>query len=58
MRQVYNSSYQAQFQGLAQVPADLANEKTRKAYQQDITDVTAFLGITRPEKSPTSKVEC
>jgi integrase/recombinase XerD len=46
----------AQFQGLADVPpelewfANLPNEKTRRAYQLDITDFSAFVGIDRPEE--------
>jgi hypothetical protein len=45
----------AEFQGLADVPpelewlANLTNPKTRRAYQQDIQDFTAFVGISRPE---------
>ncbi len=45
-----------QFQGLAKVPpelewfANIPNEKTRKAYQLDITDFSAFIGINRPEE--------
>ena len=46
----------AQFQGLSEVPtelewfANLSNEKTRRAYQRDITDCSAFVGIHRPEE--------
>ncbi|MBS1221043.1 MAG: Phage integrase, partial [Proteobacteria bacterium] len=45
----------AEFQGLAAVPpelewfANLPNARTRRAYQQDVRDFTAFVGITRPE---------
>ena len=41
----------AQFQGLAEVPpelewfANIRNEKTRRAYQQDVKDFTAFAAI-------------
>jgi integrase/recombinase XerD len=46
----------AQFQGLSDVPpelewfANIPNEKTRLAYQLDITDFSAFVGIHRPEE--------
>ena len=46
----------AQFQGLAEVPpelewfANIANEKTRQAYRQDITEFTAFVSLQRPEE--------
>ncbi|CDH44028.1 tyrosine-type recombinase/integrase [Candidatus Contendibacter odensensis] len=46
----------AEFQGLADVPpelewfANIANAKTRRAYQQDVKDFTAFVGIVRPEE--------
>ena len=46
----------AEFQGLADVPpelewfANITNAKTRRAYQQDIKDFTAFVGINRPEE--------
>lgn len=46
----------AQFQGLSEVPpelewfANIPNEKTRRAYHQDITDFTGFVGIQRPEE--------
>jgi integrase/recombinase XerD len=46
----------AQFQGLAEVPpelkwfANIPNAKTRQAYQLDITDFSAFIGIHRPEE--------
>ena len=46
----------AQFQGLAEVPpelewfANIRNEKTRRAYQQDVKDFTRFVGIARPEE--------
>ena len=46
----------AEFQGLAEVPpelewfANLRNERTRRAYQQDVRDFTAFVGIERPEE--------
>jgi integrase/recombinase XerD len=46
----------AQFQGLSEVPpelewfANLPNDKTRRAYQLDITDFSAFVGIHRPEE--------
>ena len=45
----------AEFQGLAAVPpelewfANLPNARTRRAYQQDVRDFTAFVGIVRPE---------
>jgi len=45
----------AQFQGLADVPpelewfANLPNAQTRRAYQLDITDFSAFVGMQRPE---------
>ena len=44
----------AEFQGLAAVPpelewfANLPNLRTRRAYQQDVKDFTAFVGITHP----------
>ena len=46
----------AEFHGLAEVPpelewfANLPNARTRRAYQQDVRDFTAFVGITRPEE--------
>ena len=46
----------AEFQGLAEVPpelewfANIRNEKTRRAYQQDVKDFTGFVGIARPEE--------
>ncbi len=46
----------AQFRGLAEVPpelewfANIRNEKTRRAYQQDVKDFTGFVGIARPEE--------
>src|SRR5215510_5743743 len=46
----------AQFQGLAEVPpelewfANIPNEKTRRAYQRDLTDFSAFIGIHHPEE--------
>ena len=46
----------AEFQGLADVPpelewfANITNAKTRRAYQQDLKDFTAFVGISRPEE--------
>jgi integrase/recombinase XerD len=46
----------AQFQGLAEVPPELEwfvnipNEKTRRAYQLDITNFSGFVGINRPEE--------
>jgi integrase/recombinase XerD len=46
----------AQFQGLSEVPpelewfANIPNEKTRRAYQLDITDFSGFVGINRPEE--------
>ena len=46
----------AQFQGLSEVPpelewfANLPNEKTRRAYQLDITEFRTFVGIQRPEE--------
>jgi integrase/recombinase XerD len=45
----------APFQGLADVPSELEwcanipNEKTRRAYQLDISDFSTFVGIHRPE---------
>ena len=45
----------AEFQGLAEVQpelewfANLPNPRTRRAYQQDVRDFTAFVGITRLE---------
>jgi site-specific recombinase XerD len=44
-----------QFQGLANVPpeiewfANIANAKTRRAYEADINDFSAFVGVTCPE---------
>ena len=46
----------AQFHGLSDVPpelewfANLHNAKTREAYQHDLADFTAFVGIARPEE--------
>jgi len=46
----------AEFRGLAEVPpelewfANIRNEKTRRAYQQDVKDFTRFVGIARPEE--------
>jgi hypothetical protein len=46
----------AQFQALSDVPPDLEwfanipNAKTRKAYQLDITDFSAFVGINCSEE--------
>ena len=46
----------SEFQGLAEVPpelewfANIANAKTRRAYQLDVKDFTAFVGISRPEE--------
>lgn len=46
----------AEFLGLAEVPpelewfANIRNERTRRAYQQDMRDFTAFVGIERPEE--------
>ncbi len=46
----------AEFQGLAAVPpelewfANLPNARTRRAYQQDVRDFTAFVGIVRPDE--------
>ncbi len=46
----------AEFLGLAEVPpelewfANIRNERTRRAYQQDVRDFTAFVGIERPEE--------
>jgi integrase/recombinase XerD len=46
----------AQFQGLSDAPPDLEwfanipNAKTRKAYQLDIADFSAFVGINRPKE--------
>src|SRR5262245_9387228 len=46
----------AQFQGSAEVPpeiewfANIPNEKTLRAYQLEITDFSAFVGINRPEE--------
>jgi site-specific recombinase XerD len=45
----------AQFQGLANVPpeiewfANIGNARTRRAYEADIRDFSAFVGISRPE---------
>jgi len=45
-----------EFQGLAEVPpelewfANIQNEKTRQAYQQDVSDFSSFVGINRPEE--------
>jgi len=30
--------------------ANIRNEKTRRAYQQDVKDFTRFVGIARPEE--------
>ena len=44
----------AEFRGLAEVPpelewfANITNPRTRRAYQQDVRDFTAFVGIIRP----------
>jgi len=46
----------AEFQGLADVPpelewfANIANAKTRRAYQQDVQDFTTFVGIARVQE--------
>jgi site-specific recombinase XerD len=46
----------AQFQGLANVPpeiewfANIDNPRTRRAYETDIGDFSAFVGIARPEE--------
>ncbi len=46
----------AEFLGLAEVPpelewfANIRNERTRRAYQQDVRDFTAFVGIERPQE--------
>src|SRR5437867_2005774 len=46
----------AEFQGLAQVPpevewfANIENPRTRRAYQLDLGDFMAFVGIQRPEE--------
>jgi integrase/recombinase XerD len=46
----------AEFQGLAQVPpeiewfANIQNERTRRAYQNDLRDFLAFVGIEKPEE--------
>ncbi|EMT0168066.1 TPA: tyrosine-type recombinase/integrase [Pseudomonas aeruginosa] len=46
----------AEFQGLAEVPAaaewfaNLDNPRTRRAYQGDIEDFSAFIGITSPDQ--------
>jgi integrase/recombinase XerD len=46
----------AQFQGLADVPpelewfANIRNDQTRRAYHQDLTDFTTFVGIHCPEE--------
>jgi site-specific recombinase XerD len=46
----------AEFQGLSRVPsanewfANLDNPRTRRAYQGDITDFCAFIGISDPEQ--------
>ena len=45
-----------EFQGLAQVPpelewfANIQNERTRQAYQNDLHDFMAFVGIEQPEE--------
>lgn len=45
-----------EFQGLAEVPAELEwfanipNEKTRRAYKNDVTEFSRFLGIRSPEE--------
>jgi proteasome alpha subunit len=45
-----------QFKGLAEVPpevewfANIGNANTRKAYREDVSDFSAFVGITRPEE--------
>lgn len=47
---------ESQFQGLASVPpeiewfANIDNPRTRRAYQNDIEDFSAFVGIARPEE--------
>ncbi len=46
----------AEFQGLAQVPpeiewfANIQNERTRRAYQNDLRDFMTFVGIEQPEE--------
>lgn len=46
----------AEFQGLAVMPpelewfANIANEKTRRAYKRDISDFSDFVGLGRPEE--------
>jgi integrase/recombinase XerD len=45
-----------QFKGLAEVPpevewfANIGNANTRKAYREDVSDFSAFVGISRPEE--------
>ena len=46
----------AEFQGLARIPpelewfANIENPRTRRAYQNDLRDFAAFVGIERPEE--------
>jgi len=46
----------AEFHGLAEVPpelewfANIANEKTRRAYKNDVTEFSRFIGIGSPEE--------
>jgi len=46
----------AEFQGLAEVPpelewfANITNEKTRRAYKNDVTEFSRFIGIGSPEE--------
>lgn len=46
----------AQFQGLAEVPAELewfaniTNAKTRRAYKSDVQDFSSFIGLQSPEE--------
>jgi len=46
----------AEFQGLAQIPpelewfANIQNERTRRAYKNDLHDFMAFVGIEQPEE--------
>ena len=46
----------AEFQGLAEVPpelewfANITNEKTRRAYKNDVTEFSRFIGLRSPEE--------
>ncbi len=48
----------AEFQGLAEVPAELewfaniTNEKTRRAYKNDVGEFSAFIGIISGGNAP------